>query len=216
MVRPALSDAGTRCLRGPYLSQGNRIPASCRATVSTRLTAREVSSIPLHISWSPASMARANASNSAAHRGRLPLREKCSSLPSLRWRVRGAAEIGGGLLEQIAPGALDHIPGRGRTILGGDAHRLEGAVIHGQNAAGINSPLDVGGIVHLLGLSKQPHDVTDVIDGQVIRAPPACWGSKTGAVWPAQKASYRLNTGLKLHCTSLTCPTRGRSCRSLR
>ena len=65
----------------PYLSQGNLMPALRRATVSTRLTATEVSSIRLHSSWSPPSMALAKAWNSAACRGLPPFRLKCSSLP---------------------------------------------------------------------------------------------------------------------------------------
>ena len=45
------------------MSQGNLIPAVCRAAVRTRLTASEVSSMPLHSSWSPVAMAWAITSN---------------------------------------------------------------------------------------------------------------------------------------------------------
>lgn len=68
---------------------------------------------------------------------------------------QGAAEIGGALLEQITLGALDQIAGGCGAVLGGNADRLEGAVIHGEDAAGIDALFDVGGIVHLLGFPKQ-------------------------------------------------------------
>ena len=57
-----------------YFSPGKRMPADRRATVSTRLTAMEVSCMRVHSSWSPLSIARANVSNSAASRGRPPFR----------------------------------------------------------------------------------------------------------------------------------------------
>ena len=57
-----------------YRSPGKRMPADRRATVSTRLTAMEVSCMRVHSSWSPLSIARANVSNSAASRGRPPFR----------------------------------------------------------------------------------------------------------------------------------------------
>ena len=51
------------------------------AFISKALPATEVSSIRLHSSWSPPSMALAKAWNSAACRGLPPFRLKCSSLP---------------------------------------------------------------------------------------------------------------------------------------
>ena len=79
----------------------------------------------------------------------------------------GATEIGGALLQQVAPRALDDIAGRRGAVLGGDADRLERAVVHGQNAAGVDALFHVGGVVHLLGLAEKAHDVADVVDRQV-------------------------------------------------
>ena len=81
------------------------------------------------------------------------------------------ADVGGALLEQVAPGALNDVPCRRAAVLGRDADRLEGAVIHGQDAAGVDAALDVGGVVDLLRLAEEAHNVADVVDAQVHQGP---------------------------------------------
>ena len=80
---------------------------------------------------------------------------------------QAAAVVGRGFLQQIALGALNDIPGRGPAVFCRHAHGLESAVIHGQDAAGVNAVVDVGRIVHPVGLPEQAHDVADVVDIQV-------------------------------------------------
>ena len=84
-------------------------------------------------------------------------------------RVEGdaAAAVGGGLLQDIALRALNNVPGRGRAVLGGDAHGLEAAVIHGQDAAGVDAALYVGGIFGLIRLPEQAHDVAYIIYAKI-------------------------------------------------
>ena len=72
------------------------MPALRRATVSTRLTATEVSSIRLHSSWSPLSIARGKPSrNSAASRGAAPIQVVVLFLALVGVEGDAAAAVGG-------------------------------------------------------------------------------------------------------------------------
>ena len=73
---------------------------------------------------------------------------------------QAAAVVGRGFLQQIALGALNDIPSRGPAVFCRHAHGLEAAVIHGQDAAGVNAVVDVGRVVHPVGLPEQAHDVS--------------------------------------------------------
>ena len=63
--------------------------------------------------------------------------------------------------------ALNDVPGRGRAVLGGDAHSLEAAVIHRQDAAGVDAALHVGGIFYLIRLAEQAHDIAHIVHAQI-------------------------------------------------
>ena len=78
-----------------------------------------------------------------------------------------AATVGGGFLQDIALRALNDVPGRGRAVLGGDAHSLEAAVIHRQDAAGVDAALHVGGIFYLIRLAEQAHDIAHIVHAQI-------------------------------------------------
>ena len=75
-----------------------------------------------------------------------------------------AAAVGGGFLLDVTLRALNDAPGRGGTVLGSHAHGLEAGVVHGQDAAGVDAALHVGGVVHLIRLA---HDVADVVHAQI-------------------------------------------------
>ena len=87
--------------------------------------------------------------------------------PLVRVEGDAAAPVGGGFLQNIALRALDDVPGGSTAVLSRHADGPEAVVIHGQDAAGVDAALDVGGVVHLIRLPEQAHHVADVVHVQV-------------------------------------------------